>query len=260
MTDTSTNNVEQLTSLLTSRPDVERLLDRLYVRLSPGSVQLVVRTLLDLGEWGTATGLLTEPVALSMKDAPAGNPQRPVETYTPSEVATLVAAAKGVSLRYWAFLYTIAETGRRASEVLGLQWSWLRLEAEPKHFHLPYNKSQRQQYVPLSARLMSEVFTPSTMAFLASHDDGGHYQGDPAVRPFPWHYQSVYLMTKRLSRVAGVRPLGLHAFRHTAATAWLQRGVPLAAVSALLGHNNVGTTDRRYSHVSTLDFAHYLDD
>jgi integrase len=41
---------------------------------------------------------------------------------------------------------------------------------------------------------------------------------------------------------AGIEPFAPYAFRHTAATGALARGVDLAAVQALLGHANVATT------------------
>ena len=41
---------------------------------------------------------------------------------------------------------------------------------------------------------------------------------------------------------AGIEPFAPYAFRHTAATGTLTRGVDLAAVQALLGHANISTT------------------
>lgn len=48
--------------------------------------------------------------------------------------------------------------------------------------------------------------------------------------------------------LAGVPYLGLHAARHTAATAWLTAGVPLPSVSARLGHSSTRETAETYAH------------
>ena len=45
--------------------------------------------------------------------------------------------------------------------------------------------------------------------------------------------------------------------QHTDAAEMLARGVPVQAVSAMLGHSSIATTDRRYNHCDALTFAHY---
>jgi integrase len=47
--------------------------------------------------------------------------------------------------------------------------------------------------------------------------------------------------------------------RHTAATRWIAKGVPLHVVSVLLGHASTAVTEQTYSHVTGLDFGRYVN-
>jgi integrase len=55
---------------------------------------------------------------------------------------------------------------------------------------------------------------------------------------------------KRLVKVAGVTPIGLHGARHSYTTLARRAGVPLEIVSRQLGHASIATTGDIYSHDS----------
>src|SRR3546814_10893167 len=71
-----------------------------------------------------------------------------------------VSAARGVDLRWWAFITYLVDTGRRVGETLSLRWTYFRLDSEPPYVELPDTKNGDHQYVPLSHRLSEVVFTP----------------------------------------------------------------------------------------------------
>ena len=50
-------------------------------------------------------------------------------------------------------------------------------------------------------------------------------------------------LTLELRAIYGKIDLHLHDLRHEAASRWLEAGVPLHHVRALLGHSNIATTD-----------------
>ncbi len=255
------NSCVDLGTLLTDREAVEQLLDRLALGMTPGALATIVDALRDFGEYAKLQGWCSY-VALEKADKPGPNPQKPIVVYSKPEMDLLLANARGFGgLRWWALLETVAGTGRRIGEVLGLEWDWLRLSAEPPHFHLPYTKNGRQAYVPLSTHLVEHVFTPEHMAALKLETVsafGQPFGRDAQVYVFPWSYQAVCKRLQRYCEKLGVENRGFHCFRHTKATEWLARGVPIQAVSALLGHSAVQTTDRVYSHVTALDFARYV--
>lgn len=53
----------------------------------------------------------------------------------------------------------------------------------------------------------------------------------------------------QLLKRAELPPMRFHALRHAAATLLMVKGVPVKAVSEMLGHSDVATTLRVYSHV-----------
>jgi integrase len=49
---------------------------------------------------------------------------------------------------------------------------------------------------------------------------------------------------------AGVKHVGVHTLRHSAAVAWLEAGVHIKAVADLLGHSSISITGDIYGHTS----------
>jgi integrase len=237
---------------------VTQLLNRLYASKAPGTVKGDLVALRQYGEYAIARGWTTR-VAIEANDAPRSLPLRPIVVYERADIERLLLCAHDCrSLRYWALLATIVETGRRVGEILGLRWDNIKLDATPAHIDLRETKNKRQAYVPLSRRLRNDVWTAATIQNLKT-------TGDPRIRdrlgaqPFPWHYRTVQDKLRRLCRDSNVPYRGYQAFRHTRATELLARGVPIHAVSALLGHANVVTTDRVYNHTTALSFVDYID-
>lgn len=59
-------------------------------------------------------------------------------------------------------------------------------------------------------------------------------------------------VTKRARRTwvsAGLVPWTLHQCRHIAASAWIDAGVPLHAVSRFIGHSGIAITADVYGHL-----------
>lgn len=258
---TQTKSLEALGNLISDRALVVRLLDVLTLRQSSGAMRTTVSTLKDFGTYAQAQGWCFAPQILP-EDMPPTNPAKPITIYSDADVELLVSAARGRGLRWFMFVATVAETGRRVSEVLGLTWDQLNLSAEVPHFNLPTTKNGKQNLVPLTARLRAEVFTPENMAALKAEQRVGtqrQFTHSVETHPFPWSLTCVTRMLQRYCGDIGVEYRGFHCLRHTKATGMLARGVPLQAVSALLGHASVQTTDRIYNHATALSYAAYLD-
>jgi integrase len=66
----------------------------------------------------------------------------------------------------------------------------------------------------------------------------------------PQRAANVWLSFQRLLRRAGLKPMKFHNLRHTAASLALQADVPMWKVSKMLGHRDITTTFRIYSHLT----------
>lgn len=259
--ETGASDPEFLAHLLSDRGKVEYLLSRLSLRMSAGAMRGVVGTLLQFGEYAIVRGWSTGST-LCEADIPPRNPVRPVTVFSPVETDLLIAAARGRGLRWWAFVTTMADTGRRVGEVLNFEWRHFRLDDSPAYVELPTTKNGQPQYMPLPRRLREDVFTlPNIVAMKADTKGayGGKFNRSADLYPFPWTYASVLGRWRRFCETAGVPYRSLHCWRHTVITRRIAAGVPIQAVASLAGHSSPVVTLARYSHATSLDYLRYID-
>lgn len=191
---------------------------------------------------------------------PSRGPKKPMNVYTQDQVALAVETARAKGLRWWAFMATIAHSGRRSKEVLDLRWDTISLEdPEDPYFDLQYTKAGRQQYVPLDEYLYEKVFTPENIALLKSERQGTFHR-PPAIYPFPWKYGTALGMWRNQCEAVGIPYHGLHWFRHTFATYWIGQGEDnLIGVSRLLGHARIETTASLYDHGTARNYRKLMN-
>lgn len=247
----------ELATLLPDRQALENLLDVLAARLSPAAFTQVFFALKPFGDYARAQGWITHS-ELKDDDKPSHLPQKPITVYTPAEMELFVSAARGVGLRWWAFMSFLTETGRRVGETLALEWAWFNPTASPPYFAVPRTKNGDPQYMPLTSRLKTEVFTTANVEALRAEPQGRKGR-EPEFYVFPWTYNAAHRMFERFCDRTGLPNRGFHNFRHTVITDRLAKGVPLQAVSTLAGHRTPAITMKRYAHATALDYAKYLN-
>ncbi len=149
---------------------------------------------------------------------PAGFERAPL---TQDEADRLASACE--SHRERLVVWTLLDTGLRLSELLSLDRSSIDWQA---HRLRVVGKGDKRRVVPL---------TPRAWALL-EHHFALHESIDASPR-------TLQRLVKRVANRAEIsRPVTPHVLRHTFAVTALQRGLSLAALQKLLGHERLETT------------------
>lgn len=159
--------------------------------------------------------------------------------------------SKPEGLRDWAMLEVLYATGLRVSELVELLQREVDLDAG---YVRVVGKGDKQRVVPLGEAAIEAIEEYERQArgvLLASHGGPG---ASPALfvtrRGGPMTRQAFWKNIKRYARQAGIdTSISPHQLRHSFATHLLERGADLRIVQALLGHEDINTT-QIYTHVA----------
>lgn len=222
----------------------------------------------------TTTAIFNEAVRLGkVKHNPASNAQRlgvgSVEAsdreatevraeavYNAEELNRLIqSAAPGF---YKSLIFTIATTGMRHGEALGLQWGDIDLtegkitvrrtwpdkwRGEEPIFYVPKSKHGVRE-IPISVELVQALKRWKLSCPISRWDlvfpksDGSPHDRKTVLR------SGLYPAIRK----AEVKKLDMHALRHTFASLLLSQGTPITEVSSYLGHADPQITLKVYSH------------
>ncbi len=177
-------------------------------------------------------------------------PRRLPRALSPAETERLIDAAIGTtprSLRDRALVELLYGAGLRVSEAVGLEKSGVDTE---ERIVRVLGKGGKERLVPLGRPAAEAV-----RRYLAL----GRAQLDRRYRPElflnarggPLTRAGAFLILRRLAEKAGLEPERVHPhlLRHSFATHLLEGGADLRSVQEMLGHADLGTTER-YTHVS----------
>ena len=152
-------------------------------------------------------------------------------------------------------LFTILlQCGMRVGELLALQWQDINFAKREIHIHATkvrckqeFNEPKTQagiRYIPiiddnLLARLkeyQSRDGVIRTVGYVFEDANGGAME-----------YRNVTRYWNHIRKLTGIEK-NIHCFRHTCATLWLEKGIPVAEVSRILGHSDPTITYGMYTH------------
>jgi integrase len=180
------------------------------------------------------------------------------EAFNENEINTIIDFAK-TDERFGVAMYILFNTGIRSGEMRAMSAEQIDLEngivtidrAVKRTEELGKPKNGKTRYVPLD---------DEAIAFLASKiDKNAKYLvgGDCYVSRHSFRQRFNYFFDRLNKWLAaqGREPIGRknpHASRHSCATAWQRRGMPIAIVAALLGHCSTEVTDK-YTHLGDIE-------
>lgn len=183
-----------------------------------------------------------------------------ISIWEPSEVKRFLKAAK--DHRFYSAYYTTLNLGLRIGELRGLKWSDINNttlhiqrsisnDAATPIFGPPKTR-KGDRYLPIPDDVMYELNKRKEAQNKDKQDHNRRWQdhdlifttrlGTAAtknrlVEPF-----------KKLANEVGIPQVRFHDLRHTAASLWIANGMDVATVSARLGHSDINTTLKIYTH------------
>ncbi|WP_052665157.1 tyrosine-type recombinase/integrase [Nitriliruptor alkaliphilus] len=222
------------------------------------------KALNDAVRWGLLErnpAVLADPPAARIEKAAQ---RRRMQTWNADELRRFLQQTEGDELHTAWFM--AASTGIRRSELLGLRWSDLDLEAA----HLQVRRTvvpgpdgvydfilMEEQKSSASARTIH--LDGRTVAVLRAHkaamEEVRPWRTEDHDLVFPrldgrwWNPPAITQAFRRAVLVADVPRIRLHDLRHTHATLLLRAGVNPKVVSERLGHSSVAFTLDTYAHV-----------
>lgn len=257
------------TALRRVRPEhLEALYDRM-LHPTDGRRALAPKTVLDVhliirGALNDAVrkGLVSRNVAL-IADAPRlrSIPKVEQRSWTAEQLQAFLRCAAGH--RLFPAFWLSAMTGLRRSELLGLRWDDIDLQAGTMSVNrglvaVAYEIHESRGKTTNSRRRID--LAPTTVATLTAWhgwqraervalgaEDNGWVFTDAASNPV--HPHAISQAFERIVARAGVPLIRLHDVRHTHATLLIKSGVPVKVVSERLGHATPAFTIDTYQHV-----------
>jgi integrase len=232
-----------------------RALQGALLRAPGGTGRKVRGTLRQAVRQAVDDGLLARNVVDAARPP---RPGRPVaRTLRPREVVALWRAAAGHPLEALFRLASLVPT--RSGELLRLRWDDLSAPRPDGTWtgRLTVRESKTgagERTVDLDAGLLAVLRAHRKRQDADREAAGRRWAANGLVfctaLGAPLSRGNVLRSFRRLLRRAGVSDAyRLHDLRHTAVSALLADGVPLAEVAQLAGHANPGITARMYSHV-----------
>jgi len=230
-----------------TRNPVQRWVNhRLKMKRSPSTIHLELGTLISflnycvIQEWLPMNPINARDIKKPRKE------QKTPRFFSHEELEIIFSKSPPHRSDLWKFLYY---TGARIGEAAKL--TVLNVGKERITFPVDISKGGREDTIPIAKNLRSVLERlcvgkgPEDLLFDDTDKWGRRFNN------LRYEFQS-FLKGKNLTHAV------LHTFRHTAASHWVQNGVPLRIVMALMRHRDIKDT-MVYAHLGPKDTAKYVD-
>lgn len=225
---------------------------RVAEKLSMSTIQARTQVVKGFYEWLWRKGIVAQPVHVERIKVPKKIPRY----LTEAQVLKILEAARSMKVdqpfyatRDLALIETFYASGGRINEVLSMDMGRLNLDAGEA---VVPSKGQKERILRLTAPAIAAI-----RAWLPEREKKLEACGREADPQLWVSYlgkrlsdSGVWLIFEGLWKAAGLdAKFHPHMFRHSFATHLLERGADLREVQELLGHADIGST-QRYTHVA----------
>ena len=148
----------------------------------------------------------------------------------------------------------LLQCGMRVGELLALQWQDINYQTREIHIHSTKVRCKQEfndtkttagnRYVP--------IINDNLLASLKNYQNrngvtrlAGYIFEDSHGGAM--EYRNITRYWTHIRKLTGIEK-NIHCFRHTCATLWLEKGIPVAEVSRILGHSDPTITYSMYTH------------
>lgn len=181
------------------------------------------------------------------------------EAYTPEEARYILECLQHEPLKWRAYVTLLIDTGARRGEALGIKWE--DIDWENHAVRICRNMQYAPEYgvyetTPKNGKERTVPVWDETLALLHSLLIE---QSRKALSPFVFsqdgsaevlHPQTPTKYFHDFGKRYHIENFHPHKLRHTSATLAILSGADIASVSARLGHSDISTTLRIYTHAS----------
>ncbi len=219
-----------------------------------GTVCLMIRSAKTLFDYLEETGQILLNPAVNMKEPPRPHrlPHVVLNREEVEEILRVPDTSTSTGMRDQAILEVFYSTGLRLGELIRLRVE--DVDQEGGFLRVESGKGGKSRVVPLGQEAMRFVkgYLLKGRPHLApkGRDEKALFvnkEGNPVSK------QAVEIMVRMAGRRAGIgKPVSPHTLRHTFATLMVKNGAPVEAVSKMLGHVFLSTT-QVYTHVAGVD-------
>lgn len=223
--------------------------------VSPASQAVALAALRSFLGWARTMGAhdLPDTVIAEALKTPRATVRKPYSVLTEKEVLAILTASKPGRDR--AILSLILGSGLRVSEVVGLDVSDLREDNDGLPFlFVSQGKGRKDRSVPIQEDLLRVLLDYLKQTGRHMGGDGPLFlthdrSGGPAHRKGRLTQNAINEMVRTYANKITAKRISPHSLRHSYAVRNLKNGASVVAVSKLLGHASIQTTQRYLDHL-----------
>jgi integrase len=224
----------------------------------------VLASLKTLIAYAQAKGLVAQNVAREVRMKAAERHKGKLEIPTKAELRVLMDRAP---VRFRPFLVTAIFTGMRASELRGLRWEDVDLEAGIIHVRQradawgsmgPPKSEAGDREIPLAPIVLNtlKALRKVSQDGLVFPNGAGKVESHTNIVHRAWGplQMAAGVTREAKGKGKGAKPVlrpkyGLHALRHAAASLFIEQGWTPKRIQAVMGHSSITMTFDTYGHL-----------